>query len=367
MNIFFDYQAFSLQTYGGISRYFCELINGINKTEDNHAHLSQLWSNNVHLKEYGIKTLPYPFKNKYSRVLHKPNQLYNLLDYKTGQYDIYHSTYFDDFLSKPVGDRPFVTTFYDMIYERLSNQFIELSADKFIIPQKKKIAYRSSHLIAISESTKRDMVEILGIEPSRISVIYLGSSFQPESINQTTSDLSVTEQPYLLFVGNRAGYKNFSPFLKAVAHLLKRYSIKLVCGGGGSFTSTEKDVIQELSLQGLVEQRLINDTILPTLYKKALAFVFPSLYEGFGIPVLEAFSCGCPCIISDSSSLPEVAEDAAMYFDPTNVGSIEASVEKIILDNSLRSELVSKGWQQLNKFSWSRTVQETLELYKKLT
>lgn len=365
MNIFFDYQAFSLQNYGGISRYFCELITGINKTEGNQAHLSLLWSNNVHLKEYGTKALPYPFGNKYSRLIHKPNQLYNSLDYKLGKYDIYHSTYFDDFLSKSVGSTPFVTTFYDMIYERLSDQFVELSADKFIIPQKRKIAQRADHVIAISESTKRDMVDILGIEPSKVSVIYLGSSFEPK-VNQADADLDGTGQPYLLYVGNRAGYKNFVPFLKAIAHLLKRHSVKLICAGGGNFNKEEKDILQHLSLNTLVEHRAIDDTVLPVLYKKSLAFVFPSLYEGFGIPVLEAFSCDCPCIVSDSSSLPEVAGESAVYFDPTRSDSIAFAVEKVILDSDLRQKLIKSGRLQLEKFSWSRTVAETLALYEKL-
>lgn len=365
MNIFFDYQAFSLQNYGGISRYFCELITGINKTQSNQAHLSLLWSNNVHLKEYKIKTLPYPFKNKYSRLIHKPNQLYNSLDYSLGKFDIYHSTYFDSFLSKSVGDKPFVTTFYDMIYERLSYQFLELSADKFIIPQKKKIAQRASHIIAISESTKRDMIDILGVEPSKISVIYLGSSFEPKT-NQIDTNLDSVEQPYLLYVGNRSGYKNFVPFLKAISHILKRYSIKLICAGGGNFTKGEDDILQNLHLGKLVEYKAIDDTILPLLYEKALAFVFPSLYEGFGIPVLEAFSCDCPCIISDSSSLPEVAGQSAVYFDPTSSDSIAFAVEKVVLDDDLRNQLIKSGRTQLKKFSWARTVKETLDLYEKL-
>ncbi|QIP12023.1 glycosyltransferase family 4 protein [Spirosoma aureum] len=366
MNIFFDYQAFALQQYGGISRYICELITGINKSVNNKAHLSLFWSNNAHLQEYNLPMNSYPFKTKFSKALHIPNKLYNFWDFKPGKYDIYHSTYFDSFLSKKVGAIPMVTTFYDMIYERLSDQFIELSADKLIIPQKKKIAQSSTHLIAISESTKRDMIELLGIAPEKITVIYLGSSFAIDE-SDTSKVTSIVDGPYLLYVGNRFGYKNFIPFLRSVAHILVKYKIKLVCAGGGSFTQEEKNLINDLSVNELVQFRPINDIILKKLYKDATAFIFPSLYEGFGIPVLEAFSCRCPCIVSNNSSLPEVAGDGALYIDPTDPDSIVNAVENILLNDSLRYELTHRGTHQLTHFSWQRTVNETLNLYNQLT
>ena len=365
MKVFFDNQAFGLQQYGGISRYFCELITGINNIGQDNAHLSLLWSNNVHLKEYNIPILSYPFPTR-NRLLAKSNNIYNIIDSKIGNYDIYHATYFDDFLEQYIGPKPFITTFYDMTYERLSHQFVELSNDKYIISQKKKIAKCASHLIAISENTKQDMVEILGIAPERITVIYLGSPLIQAAYNVDTS-ISKINYPYLLYVGNRSGYKNFIPFLRSIANVLMRHQIRLVCAGGGSFTSEEQIIIQNLCLNELVKHQAINDTILQGLYKGATAFVFPSLYEGFGIPVLEAFSCNCPCIVSNTSSLPEVAGDAALYIDPTDQESMATAVENVILDNEVRKSLVQRGRQQLAHFSWQRTVRETLDLYKKLT
>ncbi|MVM29566.1 glycosyltransferase [Spirosoma sp. HMF4905] len=366
MRIFFDHQTFSLQNYGGISRYFCELITGINKTSEHNAHLSLFWSNNTHLEEYNLKALSYPFKSKYSRLLHKSNQLYNYIDYKISPYDIYHTTYFDDFLSSRIGSNPFITTFYDMIYERLSHKFTELSNDKLIISQKKKIAQKASHLIAISESTKQDMIELMDIAPEKITVIHLGSSF---SINTTNpiNLLPSTKQPYLLYVGNRSGYKNFIPFLQSIAHLIIRHQIKLICAGGGNFTVGEKNIIRSLLIDNFIEYQPINDAILQNLYREATAFIFPSLYEGFGIPVLEAFSCDCPCVVSNTSSLPEVAGEAALYIDPSEPESMANAIENIILDNNLRNTLIKRGRRQLSNFSWANTVQETIALYSKLT
>lgn len=365
MRIFFDHQAFSLQNYGGISRYFCELITGINAGSVDKAHLSLFWSNNVHLEEYNLPILTYPFKDKYSRLLHKPNQFYNYVDYKINNYDIYHATYFDDFLSSKIGTKPFITTFYDMIYERLSQQFAELAVNKTIIPQKKEIAQQASHLIAISESTKQDMVDLLGVAPEKITVIYLGSSFTPR-LKNLVNDSPKISQPYILYVGRRYDYKNFIPFLRAVSPLLIKHKVKLICAGGDEFTSTERNVMQSLTVSNYVEYRAINDAILQDLYENAIAFVFPSLYEGFGIPILEAFACKCPCVISDATSFPEVAGDAAMYFDPTKEESIRNAVESVILSESLRNKLIELGEQRLAHFSWQRTVKETLELYNKL-
>ena len=364
MNVFFDYQTFFQQQYGGISRYFCELVTGINKTKQDHAHLSVMWSNNIHLQEYGLHIPAYPFPKKI-RLFNESNRWYNYVDAKIRNYDIYHATYFDDFLVPYIGSKPFVTTFYDMIYERLSHQFVELSGDTKIIPQKKKIAQEASHLIAISESTKRDMIELAGIAPEKITVIYLSSPFAQEEYN-ILNNSSISNPPYLLYVGNRFGYKNFIPFLQAISPILKKYKIDLICAGGGNFTHIEEDMIHSLFLTKLVKHRAINDTILKDLYKDATAFIFPSLYEGFGIPVLEAFACNCPCVVSNTSSLPEVAGDAALYMDPTSLESMAAAVETIILDNEMQKKLIERGRQQLLQFSWHRTVKETLDLYKTL-
>ncbi|PHK33273.1 hypothetical protein VF13_38445, partial [Nostoc linckia z16] len=122
--------------------------------------------------------------------------------------------------------------------------------------------------------------------------------------------------------------------------------------------------IQSLNVSDLVEQRSINDQSLASLYQQAVGFIFPSMYEGFGIPILESFACGCPLIVSNISSLPEVAGDAALYIDPINPESIRQAVKKLLSDTTLRDTLIQKGYNQLAKFSWQRTVNETVHLYE---
>jgi glycosyltransferase involved in cell wall biosynthesis len=140
--------------------------------------------------------------------------------------------------------------------------------------------------------------------------------------------------------------------------------LKLLCAGGDSFTKEERALIHSFGADALVEQRPINDKTLQLLYRQAIAFIFPTLYEGFGIPVLEAFACACPCIVSNLSSLPEVAGDAALYIDPVSPDSITNAVEQLLHSSQLRQTLIEKGRDQLSHFSWQRTVGETLKLYQ---
>lgn len=367
MNILFDHQTFSNLTYGGIPRYYAQLIAGINKTPGNEAYLPLFASNNVHLHEIGLHARPFfPQKRfpKKLQLLYYLNKIHTIHKLYQHSYDVFHATYYDPYFLPHLKGRPFVVTFLDMIHEKFGSRFSELAYDGVITKQKRLLANRADRIIAISESTKRDVVELLDIDPSKIEVIYLGNSLVS---NYTKSPLVPNETPYLLFVGNRSMYKNFEGLLTAIYLLLKKYKIKLICAGGGAFTKPEEVFIHSLGAAKSVEQRHIDDQTLPLLYQNALAFVFPTLYEGFGIPILEAFACGCPCIVSDVSSLPEVADEAALYMNPTVPESMTHAVELMINDSGLREEMVRRGYERLAQFSWERTVAKTISLYQSLT
>jgi len=363
MNVLYDHQTFSLQTYGGISRYHTELITGISKTAEHQAQVSLLLTNNVHLPESGLNVrslLPaYNIRGR-GKSMYYLNQAYSALKLWKAPYDVFHATYYDPYFLAFL-KKPFVITFHDMIYEKLSDQYKELADDKSIIDNKKRLAEQATYIITVSEHTKRDVIDLLGVKPDKIRVIYHGSSLP---IAEGDSDGNT--RPYLLYVGNRTMYKNFYGFLNAIYPLLKRYSIRLMCAGGGAFTKVEQESIALLGVTEFVEQQPINDQILPLLYRRAVAFVFPSFYEGFGIPILEAFACSCPCIVSNTSSLPEVAGEAALYIDPASSDSMCYAVEQLLNDSELRKKLVQKGLERLALFSWQRTVEETLNLYKEV-
>lgn len=363
MNIFYDHQIFSQQEYGGISRYFCELIKEVDLTADNKAYLSLLLSNNAYLRESELKVSPFFSKRDFPKkeeILYRLNQVYSLLDLRRVSYDIFHATNYNPYFIPHLKGKPFVVTFYDAIHERFGGKYKELSDVAQIVKDKKKLAEQATAIIAISESTKRDLIELLDVNPSKIHVVYLGNSLNIIAKNKRPD----SKFPYILYVGKRDAYKNFAKFLNAISSLLKKYEMKLICAGGGAFTVEEKKFIQSLNLESFVTSEPINDIVLQDLYRSARAFVFPSLYEGFGIPVLEAMACDCPCVLSNTSSLPEVAGDAAIYFDPSDEESIAESVERVISDETLRNSLIDKGKQRLSLFSWNHTAAQTIEIYE---
>ena len=363
MRVLYDHQAFSLQDYGGISRIFTELILGL-KSQGIDVNLPLLYSNNVHLKEAGMKpdVLLQNINVKKRGLIYAANDLYNTYEIGKGNFDIYHPTYYNPDLIKYAKNKPLVATYHDMINEKFSGVYKELQSDKSIISQKKRLIEKANGIIAVSENTKKDLIEIYGISPSKIKVIYLGNSFSAN----TDSSLPLVKNPYLLFVGNRGLYKNFIPLLTAIAPLLISNDISLVCAGGKIFDSTEQDHMESLSLTNKVQQVAINDVSLANLYSNAISFIFPSLYEGFGIPILEAFSCNCPCVLSNRGSLPEVAGDAAIFFEPDDLHSMFEAVKKVIEDQSLRNKMVQRGKERLKRYSWSKHVQDTIQLYNEI-
>lgn len=367
MNIIYDHQIFSLQTYGGISRYFSELIHGINNTTPHTGQLSLSYTNNIYAHDLGLSNRSFLRNRNFPKkmpLLYNINKLSSSFDLLTKPYDLVHATYYDPYILPLLKDRPFVITFLDMIHEKFGSQFTrELAYDGTITKQKRLVANRADYIIAISESTKRDIVDLLDIDPDKITVVYLGNSLVSPSPEFVNAEVGLR---YLLFVGNRSMYKNFTGLLKAIHSLLKRYKIKLLCAGGGVFTKEERELIQSLNAVDFVSQQSFNDQTLPLLYQNALAFIFPTLYEGFGIPVLEAFACDCPCIVSDVSSLPEVAGEAALYIDPTTPDSITHAIERLIDNSTLRETLIQKGREQLAKFSWQRTINETVDIYQSI-
>lgn len=360
MKVFYDHQAFSLQDYGGISRIFSELLKAGNVSPSFDAHLSILFSNNAHLAEVNSSHLRLI---KSRELLKGANQIYNIVDLAFRKFDIYHPTYYGTSLIKFSHNKPVIATFHDLIHERLYDRFYDLKKEHHVINQKKQMASHASHIIAVSENTKKDIIELYGIPASKISVIYLGSTLNP-NVHQN-GDSMHTKQ-YLLYVGNRFSYKNFAPFLKAIADIIKRNDVQLICAGGRGFNLEEKRMIHKYHLTDYVIQVPVNDNRLAWLYSNALAFVFPSLYEGFGIPILEAFSCGCPCVLSNQSSLPEVGGDAAVYFDPYDEGSVRHAINTIIIDESLRKSLKEKGKERLKNFSWGKHVSKTVDVYNQV-
>lgn len=367
MRVAFDQQVFLLQEYGGISRYVCSLATGLSKIPHVDVSILAPLHYNGHLDGLaGNLTLGrrVPRLPKTARLVCSVSAFLARHAMKQFRPDIVHETYYSADAFVPNGTRR-VLTVYDMIYERFPSEFSggQLNAAK-------KIAVsRADHVVCISNNTKRDLIDILGIDADRVSVVYLGyDEFASSELSPEESRLHADRLPFLLYVGSRGGYKNFVSLLQAFASssFLKN-NFSIVCFGGGAFQPEELALIQELKLTDAHVRHLGGgDNVLALLYQQAMAFVCPSRYEGFGIPLLEAMSLRCPVICSNTSSIPEVVGDAGEYFDPDNIESMRGAIESVLESQTRRDELISKGSTRCALFSWTRCAEETLSIYRSL-
>ena len=363
IKVVYDHQIFGMQKYGGISRYFFEISNRINNFDEFNAEILAPF----YFNEY-LRSQPHLVEGQYlthfpktAKIRREFNNFVSRFIVNNSKPDIIHETYYQSNSIAPV-KTPIVITVYDMIHEKFSDQFPK--RDK--ISELKRIAVnRADHIICISNNTKKDLIEIFDIPPEKISVVHLGFSFEN---NEVLSSSAPVKKPYILYVGLRGKYKNFERLLKAFASssFLSRNFI-LVSFGGGKFSFQEQQQIQKL---GLNESNVCHlsgsDEVLKNLYKNATAFVYPSLYEGFGIPPLEAMSLNCPVICSNTSSIPEVVGNAGKYFNPLDIDDIKNAIESVIESESLKKDLISRGQNQLKKFSWDLCAEQTAKIYTNL-
>ncbi len=364
MRVLYDHQIFAMQRFGGISRYFVELMKRIACYADIEVevlaplHVNQYLHRMDSVWGYGNRMPKVPYSARLFRNINAP-VVYALQ--RLRRPDVVHETYY--FPVKLARRKtPTVVTVFDMIHERYPQYFSKLDPTA---RNKARAVKRASHVICISESTRRDLLDRLAVDPARVSVVHLGTAMEPVT---ASSAAKTPVRPFLLFVGQRRGYKNFANLLQAYASsrsLRREYG--LVCFGGGGFDSAERDAIGRYGL-GLdrVVQISGDDAGLAALYSSATALIYPSLYEGFGIPIVEAMSMGCPVACSDTSSMPEVAGDAVMYFDPLDAGSIAAAMEKLLGSDETRNELIVRGREHAKQFSWERCAGQTCEIYRGL-
>lgn len=355
MRILYDYQAFN-QHHGGVSRYHVELIKNLRKMDAN-CDVPFIFSDNVYLEEVNIRHAKplSQWKCKLRSNAYKwIDQRICLHKLRTGKYDIFHPTFLNPYYIGQSKEMPVVQTMHDLNHEKFALYKAEGVREK-----RRKVLADATHIIAISEQTKHDLMEIHSVDEKRITVIYHG-------IDQdiyTTSAKRLFEKPYLLYVGGRNGYKNFRTFLRGFARL--KDEIDLVCTGT-PFNIEEKQLISDLRLTNRIHQCFVTNEQMNQLMAQAVAFVYPSLAEGFGMPILEAFRCGCPCIISDIPCFHEVAGDAVKYFHPNEIEDIALTLESVVNDRTILSKLSLSGFERMKLFPWERTAQETLKVYQSI-
>lgn len=354
MKILYDHQIFSMQRVGGISKYFMELT--LNMPPEISRNISVKMSDNVYLSAYKpVVSFPnFRGVHRIYNMLNEPVSLYHL----NKKYDVFHPTYYDPYFLQHKHPR-YVITVHDMIHEKFPHLFP--LRDK-TAEQKRKSILNADRIIAISENTKNDLLEIYDIDnPEKIRVVHHGMA-----VNRTIDPVANLPQNYILFVGERVGYKNFKNFCIAFSKVVRNYEdVQLVCTGR-DFTSKEMESLKKLGIRDKVQRYFVSDSQLRYLYKNALCFAYPSLYEGFGLPILEAFMMKCPVILSHSSCFPEIAGDCAVYFEPTDVDSMGDAIEKVLNNSVLRQELSQQGEIRLGNYTIDKMVSKTLNVYQEL-
>lgn len=274
--------------------------------------------------------------------------------------DLVHETYYSASRTAPRGARAILTV-HDMIHERFPQYFSSFDPTA---QEKANAVARADHIVCVSHNTKRDLIEILGVPEEKISVTHLGflaTEHTPGSAEP------VSGKPFILYVGNRGGHKNFGMLANAFSASKRlREDFRIVCFGGGPLTARDRTTADGFVLdETLLVHKSGNDTALSRLYGQAAIFAYPSLYEGFGIPPLEAMSHDCPVVCSNVSSIPEVVGGAAEYFDPYSISELQGALERVLYDPSRREDLITKGIERRQLFSWGRCAAETLKVYER--
>lgn len=365
MKICYDYQIFAAQRYGGISRYFYEIASRISQFNGHDVKIiSPLYVNQyIRRGSLAVGGIYFPHISHTGRFINRINRTFSKPFYQwLRAVDVFHETYYANQEIK-LKRAAHVVTVHDMTPEKFPEHFRQPEVARDI---KITAVSRADHVICVSENTRRDLIDIFGVDERNTSVVYHGSSLLP---TDSPKEKFTGHRPYILYIGGRWRYKNFERLLRAYACSYRLSSeFDLYCFGGGKFGRSELAIMESLKIKKRsVKQFSGNDKTLAELYTSATAFVFPSLYEGFGIPLLEAMSLGCPIVCANSGSLPEIASDAAHMFDPTDVESIRVAIERVVFSEDYRQDLVHRGYLRSALFSWDKCARQTLDVYCSLT
>ena len=366
MRIFYDHQVTSLQDAGGISRYYFELVQALLDLDDSGRRSSPEL-----LLGFNRSVLPFSSLKPRAEVTSvatsiRPGPLrYALNEALTavavpmrGRFDIYHATY--QRVLPSIRAKTVVVTHHDSTPDRFPRLFPDASA---IHTRLQKVYARADRIICISESCRQDLLHYFPIAQEKTVVIHHGFSPLP-AVGADERREVPCEQPYLLYVGSRAAYKNFPFLLQALAQQSQK-DVHLVAAGGGPLSAAEMLEISRLQLTDRLHLLpRVSDTQLAALYRNAAVFVYPSLYEGFGFPPLEAMSVGCPALVSRVAALPEICGDAAFYFDPECVDDLAAGITRLLGDDSVRLSKLAPGLERVQRYTWHRAAADTLGVYR---
>ena len=365
MNVVFDYQTFCLQKVGGISRYIVNLNRALWDIKVQSIIYAPIHQNLFLDNELAIRKSKGLYIRNFprftSKIFMETNEYF--LSHYSGRFkaNIIHRTYYNH--SSKRSNIPSVLTVHDLIHEKFPQYFPSNDATSLM----KKLAIKNAdHIICISRKTKEDLQFYYDVPESKISIVHHGCNDMMCS-EASIQDPILPSKNFLLYIGSRGGYKNFDILLYALANsnILKRDFV-VVAFGGGPFSNEEISLIRSLKLEAHVLNIQGNDDLLHSLYRRATAMVFTSIYEGFGMPILEAMQAGCPVISSSSSVMPEVAGNAAEYFNPLDYESLIFALSNSVYSSDKYKVMRERGYIQAADFTWEKSAIKTEEVYTAL-
>lgn len=358
MHVALDEQIFAIQPVGGISRMFSELAR------------QYLGGSTADVELVPFRT---PIVNRYvledvrlrgalqARAARNPWTAlasYFLRVGRPAKADILHNTFYlpHGLDGRHSGKR--IVTIHDMIPELMPRTRRRLD----FLTLKQRYVRAADQVICVSEATKQDLLKVYGLIEAPIHVIHHGVSdrFQPD-----IPRVDFLPERYILFVGHRHQYKDAEVLFKAFAQIARRdLDLALLCVGGNGLSQNESSLLEQLGIRERVSQRFLSDELMVSAYANAQAFVFPSHFEGFGLPALEAMASGTPTILARATSLPEIGGDAALYFEPGAVSELSTQISAVLNDPALRRDLTEKGLKHSSAFTWERAAAETASVYE---
>ncbi|MBN1430199.1 MAG: glycosyltransferase family 4 protein [Anaerolineae bacterium] len=371
LQIGIDYTAAIHQT-AGIGRYVRELVAAMavspSRSENVVLHLFVAGAHRAHCPPppdncvYSASPIS---ERNHVRLWHRlrlpiPVELW------TGCIDLFHAA---DFALPPTlsGTRAIVTV-YDLSFEHYPQDTMPgmLHHLRRVVPRS---ARRADRVIAISEATRRDLIALYGVHPDKIAVVQPGVSPHFNS-RATEGDIRakyhLPDAPLILTVGTMQPRKNHLRLVQAFAQIETKARLVIAGGQGWAYDVVQQEVTRLGMAERVIFAGFVDDNDLPDLYRAATVFVYPALYEGFGIPVLEAMACGTPVITSNVSSLPEAAGEAAILVDPLNVEELSMTLDRLLSNEMMRNTLRGKGIARAGKFTWARAAEQTWDVYRAL-
>jgi glycosyltransferase involved in cell wall biosynthesis len=358
----------------GVGAYTYNLIQNLSCLDRENRYVL-FYSHHKNLASHIPKIENPNFENRFFRI---PNKLLNLswgtiklpkIDWLVGKVDLYHSPNYNlNILARGKS----VMTIHDLNF--LAYPQFTISSGRWHYAFKiKSYARKADAVIADSFSTKNEIIKYLKIPEDKIRVIHLGcaGAFQPLPDNERsgkTNEKFKIEGDYILYVGTLEPRKNLQGLIQAYAQCRAKNDFLLVLAGGKGWKYEHIfSLVDKLRLQDrVIFTGYVEEVDLLPLYQGASLFVYPSLYEGFGLPPLEAMACGLPVVVSNTTSLPEVVGDAGVYVDPNDIGQISDAIDTVLSDAELRRTLIRQGLERAKLFSWEKTAKETLRLYEQV-